>query len=88
VPVRVAAGGPFLPDLRGLSARDALHAVSRLGMIARIRGAGIVVHQQPPPGSAIDRGAETTLVLARHVPVDDPEPPRPEAPPRPRRARR
>jgi hypothetical protein len=58
-------GEPLFPDLRGLSARDALRAVSLLGMTARLRGAGFVVNQAPLPGTAVARGTETTLWLER-----------------------
>ena len=63
-----AQGSPqVLPDLRGLGARDAMRLVARLGMTARLRGAGIVVEQQPAPGSPIERGAMATLTLERRV---------------------
>jgi membrane peptidoglycan carboxypeptidase len=63
------APGPLnvLPDLRGLGARDAMKAVARLGMTVRLRGAGIVVDQQPAPGSPIERGTTATLALERRV---------------------
>ena len=41
------------PDLRGLSARDALHALTRLGMTGRLNGAGTVTGTQIP----VDKGA-------------------------------
>ena len=55
------------PDLRGLGARDALRILARLGMAAHLNGTGIVVDQDPPPGSSIERGAVSTLRLERHV---------------------
>jgi membrane peptidoglycan carboxypeptidase len=55
------------PDLRGLSAREALHALSRLGMTARLNGAGLVVRQQPDAGAAIDRDTTATLWLERRL---------------------
>jgi cell division protein FtsI (penicillin-binding protein 3) len=58
------------PDLRGLGARDALRMLTRLGMTARLQGAGIVVEQDPAPGSAIERGAMATLTLERLVSGD------------------
>jgi cell division protein FtsI (penicillin-binding protein 3) len=54
-----------LPDLRGLSAREALHVLANLGLAARLHGTGLVVDQQPEPGAAIDRGATSTLWLER-----------------------
>jgi len=55
------------PDLRGLSARDALRTLSRLGMTARLNGAGIVVRQAPEPGAPIDRETAATLWLERQL---------------------
>ena len=67
VTVRGVAGGDvsLLPDLRGLSARDAMQAVVRLGMTVRLRGEGHVVDQQPDPGTALEPGGTTTLWLER-----------------------
>ncbi|MBI4886012.1 MAG: transpeptidase family protein [Acidobacteria bacterium] len=66
------AGGSasLFPDLRGLGARDALRMLARLGMTARLDGAGVVVDQDPPPGSPIERGAVTSLRLARDARAD------------------
>ena len=75
VPVSSPTGGDgsVFPDLRGLSARDALQAVTRLGMTARLRGAGQVAQQQPEPGTPIERGAVSTLWLDRR-PMTGPRP--------------
>jgi cell division protein FtsI (penicillin-binding protein 3) len=61
------ASPSVVPDLRGLGARDALRMVARLGLTARVRGTGVVVEQNPPPGSPIERGAVSTLRLERHA---------------------
>jgi membrane peptidoglycan carboxypeptidase len=53
------------PDLRGLSARDALRTLAKLGMTARMNGAGIVVRQLPQAGASIERETIATLWLAR-----------------------
>jgi cell division protein FtsI (penicillin-binding protein 3) len=67
--VTVQSGAPgsasLFPDLRGLGARDAVRMLARLGMTARIHGAGTVVDQDPEPGSPIERGTVSTLRLAR-----------------------
>jgi cell division protein FtsI (penicillin-binding protein 3) len=55
------------PDLRGLSARDALRTLARLGMTARLNGAGIVIRQVPEPGAALDRETAATLWLQRQL---------------------
>jgi cell division protein FtsI (penicillin-binding protein 3) len=57
------------PDLRGLSAREALRTLVQMGLTGRLQGAGVVVDQQPEPGAPIDRGSSATLWLERHTPV-------------------
>jgi cell division protein FtsI (penicillin-binding protein 3) len=54
-----------LPDLTGMSAREALRELARLGLGARMQGAGVVVDQDPPAGSPLEPGATCTLVLNR-----------------------
>jgi cell division protein FtsI (penicillin-binding protein 3) len=58
-------GTQDLPDLRGLSAREALRVLTRIGLAARLNGAGIVASQTPAAGSAIDPGAICELWLER-----------------------
>ncbi|MSO35194.1 MAG: PASTA domain-containing protein [Acidobacteria bacterium] len=60
--------GGGLPDLRGMSARDALRELARLGLTARMQGTGVVTEQTPAPGSTIEPGAACTLVLNRRPP--------------------
>ena len=60
--------GGGLPDLRGLSARDALRELARLGLTVRMKGAGVVVDQDPAPGTPIEPGGACTLVLNRRPP--------------------
>ena len=74
VDVASQARGSGVPDLRGLGARDAMQVIARLGMKVRIRGAGIVVDQQPAPGSAIEPGSTATLTLERRVTVNTDSP--------------
>jgi cell division protein FtsI (penicillin-binding protein 3) len=52
------------PSAIGMSARDALAAFARLGVLARLQGTGFVVAQDPPAGSPIRPGAVHTLFLA------------------------
>jgi len=62
----VAAGGPgTLPDLRGMSAREATRTLVKLGMTARLAGDGFVVAQDPQPGSPLEEGGVCRLTLAR-----------------------
>jgi beta-lactam-binding protein with PASTA domain len=39
--------------------------LSKLGVVARMEGKGIVVSQTPAPGTALERGTTCTLVLER-----------------------
>ena len=65
--VSLVADGPpgTVPDLRGMSARDAVHTLVKLGMNARMSGDGFVVSQLPAAGSPIDGDAFCRLVLER-----------------------
>jgi len=62
---RGSSQASLFPDLRGLSARDALRALAQIGVIARLEGAGLVVEQTPAPGTPLERGVRCTLVLER-----------------------
>lgn len=42
-----------LPDLRGMTKNQARERLQRLGIIMDAQGAGWVVHQDPPPGTAL-----------------------------------
>jgi cell division protein FtsI (penicillin-binding protein 3) len=62
----VAQGAPgTIPDLRGLSAREALRILVKLGMNARVSGNGFVVAQDPPAGTPLESEAVCTLTLER-----------------------
>jgi len=65
--VRVVADGEpgTMPDLRGMSAREATHLLARHGVAARLVGDGFVVAQHPPAGEPIDAGLVCQLRLAR-----------------------
>ena len=60
-----------VPDLTGMSARDALGALTRLGCTAELRGAGLVVDQWPAPGTPLDSSLTIVLTLDRR-PADSP----------------
>jgi cell division protein FtsI (penicillin-binding protein 3) len=72
VPVSASPTGSaaVIPDLRGLGARDAVQILAKYGLTSRLYGAGIVVEQEPPPGSPIERGATSVLRLAREPTAD------------------
>jgi cell division protein FtsI/penicillin-binding protein 2 len=65
--VNLVADGPpgTMPDLVGMSAREALHRVVKLGLIARVTGDGFVVTQEPPAGAPLDAGAVCRVTLER-----------------------
>ena len=69
-------GASLVPDLRGLSARDALRTLARLGLSARLHGDGVVTVQEPRAGSPVERGTRSTLWLNRRLPdrADEAEP--------------
>jgi cell division protein FtsI (penicillin-binding protein 3) len=60
--------GTVFPDLRGLSARDALHTLATLGLGARVHGAGIVVAQWPRSATPLERGTVGVIWLNRETP--------------------
>ena len=56
-----------LPDLRGLSAREALRVLTNIGLTARLSGNGVVTSQQPVPGTPIEPGMACVLKLERSL---------------------
>ena len=56
-----------VPDLRGLAARDAIRRLALFGLVPNLRGDGIVVDQDPAPGSPVERGSTCHLRLERVV---------------------
>jgi beta-lactam-binding protein with PASTA domain len=67
VTVAGTSGGSegLFPDLAGMSARDAVRVLTRLGMSPRLHGAGRVVEQRPAAGSPLDMSGVATLWLER-----------------------
>jgi cell division protein FtsI (penicillin-binding protein 3) len=62
----VADGLPgTVPNLHGLSAREAVRTLVKLGLTAHLSGDGFVTSQNPPPGAALEPGAVCKLVLNR-----------------------
>ena len=59
----------FMPDLRGMSARQAYVALNRLGLAPRIEGSGFVVEQKPEPGAVLTPGEGALLKLGRRLPA-------------------
>ena len=63
-----AADAQVVPDVRGQSAREAVRTLTRIGLSARLHGDGLVVTQEPLPGTPAEPGASCDLWLER-VPV-------------------
>lgn len=62
----VADGLPgTVPDVRGMSARDAMRTLVKFGLSPRVTGDGVVAAQHPPPGAPVEAGALCELVLQR-----------------------
>jgi cell division protein FtsI (penicillin-binding protein 3) len=66
-----AANG-LMPELRGMSAREAVQTLVRLGLVPRVVGDGLVSEQDLAPGMAIERGATVVVHLERRTPPPPP----------------
>src|SRR5262249_48359832 len=65
----IAEGPPgTVPDVRGLSAREAVRKLVTLGLSAHLAGDGIVVSQSPEAGSPLEPATTRRLVLQRPPP--------------------
>jgi cell division protein FtsI/penicillin-binding protein 2 len=67
--VSLVADGPpgTVPDLHGMSAREAVRKLVKLGLKAQITGDGFVTSQSPAPGTVLDPGDVCRIVLSRWV---------------------
>jgi membrane peptidoglycan carboxypeptidase len=65
--IAVVDDGPpgTMPNLQGMSARDALRRLVKLGLTARFEGDGFVVAQDPPAGSVLDGPGPCRVTLNR-----------------------
>ncbi len=62
------AAAALVPDVVGLAAREAIHVLASVGMTPRVSGDGIVLQQEPRPGSPLEPGASCALSLGRVSP--------------------
>ncbi len=69
----LAAAPGTVPDVRGLSARDATRVLLGAGVQPRLSGSGVVSRQLPAAGTVIRPGQTCDLVLVRAVAQPDPE---------------
>lgn len=60
-----ARGESLVPDVRGLSAREALRILGRAGLSTRVSGDGVVATQSPEAGAPLERGGYISLQLKR-----------------------
>ena len=58
-------GRPVMPDIRGLSLRDAMRVAYALGLSLTTDGDGFVVSQSPAPGEFVEPGTMGSLRLRR-----------------------
>ena len=65
-----------MPDVSGLSAREAVRVLTGVGLTVRPRGTGFVARQSPEPGEPIDPGSWSLLELQRTVSAVEPRGPR------------
>jgi beta-lactam-binding protein with PASTA domain len=56
-----------MPDLRGLTLRQALAALTPRGVRVEIAGRGRVVQQAPTPGDRLDEDAVARLTLSTSI---------------------
>ena len=70
-PPSVVTAAGVVPDLFGLSLRDALHELAKSGCRPRVTGSGFVIEQSPIPGTALTPGPDSSECLV----VLAPEPP-------------
>jgi cell division protein FtsI (penicillin-binding protein 3) len=80
VPVTAASDGePVVPDLTGMSGRDAVRLLATLGLQVQVIGNGLVTDQRPLPGTPAMGAATARVWLARRAP--EPVPLKPPATP-------
>lgn len=61
-----ASGEALVPNVRGLSAREALRVLGRAGLTTRVTGDGVVSSQSPEAGAPLERGTVISLQLKRN----------------------
>jgi cell division protein FtsI/penicillin-binding protein 2 len=62
------APGPRMPDVLGLTAREALRALDAAGLVLRATGSGVVTAQTPKAGDPISAGEVSNLQFGRPAP--------------------
>ena len=66
VPIVTDAGGEAtVPNVHGMSVREALRVLGRAGLSTRVAGDGVVASQLPEAGAPLERGGVISLQLKR-----------------------
>jgi cell division protein FtsI (penicillin-binding protein 3) len=66
IPTLALLGGPMLmPDVRGMSGREALRVLGSAGLVVRMTGDGTVTTQLPQAGEPVEPGTVSALQLQR-----------------------
>ena len=64
-PMLTVLAGPQMPDVRGMSGREAIRVLNKAGLRPQMQGDGFVIDQSPDAGAAITPGARATVRLSR-----------------------
>jgi len=60
-------GSDTIPDLTGLTAKDAVYMMEKAGISSVIHGKGIVFSQSLPAGTPLVKGSEIILTLENPI---------------------
>jgi beta-lactam-binding protein with PASTA domain len=58
-----------MPDVTGLTAREAVRTLMQVGLTPRLDGDGFVIDQSPRAGAALTRSDTCLLTLGRRQPA-------------------
>jgi len=72
-----SGGEPVVPDLTGMSGRDAVRLLATLGLSVQVSGHGLVTDQRPLPGTPALAAASARVWLDRRAPEAGPKAPDP-----------
>ncbi len=54
-----------VPEMAGMSVREAARAAHGAGLTVRVRGSGDIVRSEPPAGRSVERGSPVTLIATQ-----------------------
>jgi len=73
----LSGGEPVVPDLTGMSGREAVRLLATLGLAVQVSGHGLVTDQRPLPGTPAIAAASARVWLDRRAPEAGPKAPDP-----------